>query len=254
MTPDVVVDIGNSRMKWGVCRDGVVKEKASLPLDETMPWQSQWKIWGLAAGLRWAVAGVNPGVEEHFLQWLNARTPTMSVIRHMDIKGIKVAVEEPLKVGIDRLLTALAARRFAPRERPVIVISIGTAMTIDLVDADGTFAGGAILPGPALMARSLHQYTAKLPRITIDPAVPLPAYGRNTREAIELGIGAAVVGAADYLVWEWANRFEPKPQFFITGGDSGYFSGFEFAADIEPPVIHDFLTLEGIRIAAESLP
>jgi type III pantothenate kinase len=254
MTPDVVVDIGNSRIKWGRCEGGRVIDKVALPLGKPSIW-SEWLVrWNLAGKEAWAIAGVNPARQQRFLTWLDTRAGRVATIDHSRFSGLKVAVEHPTKVGIDRLLTALAAHRAAPAGRPAVAINVGTAMTVDLVDADGTFAGGAILPGPALMARSLHRYTAKLPRIPIDPAPPVAAWGRNTRDAIELGIGAAVVGAADFLVWEWANRFDPKPCVFVTGGDGGYFSGFEFTADIGPVRIDDTLTLEGIRIAAEALP
>jgi type III pantothenate kinase len=254
VTPDVVVDIGNTRMKWGLCRNDKVREKVSLPLGRSSAWAEQFAMWSLTGKDRWAVAGVNPLRQERFLSWLATRANTVVTIDHWRFGGLKVAVETPTQVGIDRLLTALAAHRSAPTGRPVIVINVGTAMTVDLVDAGGTFAGGAILPGPALMARSLHRYTAKLPRIPIDPAVPVGTWGRNTHDAIELGIGAAVVGAADLLVWEWANRFDPTPCVYVTGGDGGYFSGFEFTADVGRAVIDDTLTLEGIRIAAEALP
>jgi type III pantothenate kinase len=254
VTPDVVVDIGNSRMKWGRCRDGRVRDKVSLPLGTQSSWSDQFEAWNLTGQDRWAVAGVNPACQQSFLTWLGIRSDTIATIDHWQFTGLNVAVETPTQVGIDRLLTALSARRVAPADRPVIVINVGTAMTIDLIDAGNTFAGGAILPGPKLMARSLHNYTAKLPRIPIDPVPPTGAWGRNTRDAIEIGIGAAVAGAADLLVWEWSSRFDPKPCVFVTGGDAGYFAGFEFTADVGPLTFDDKLTLEGVRIAAEALP
>jgi type III pantothenate kinase len=254
MTPDVVVDIGNSRMKWGLCRSGRVREKVSLPLSQSAAWSDQLTGWNITGQDRWAVAGVNPPRLRRFLSWLGTRAGAVATIDHWHFNGLTVAVDKPTQVGIDRLLTALAARRIAPADRPVIVINVGTAMTVDLIDVAATFAGGAILPGPTLMARSLHDYTAKLPRVSIDPVKPLATWGRNTRDAIELGIGAAITGAADFLVWEWANRFNPTPSVHVTGGDSGYFSGFEFTADVGPAVINDNLTLEGIRLAAEALP
>lgn len=253
MTPDIVVDIGNTRMKWGRCANGRVVEKASLPLGKPSAWEDQFAAWNLTGQDRWAVAGVNPARQDRFLVWVRPRTDAVVRIDHWGFGGLNVAVDHPSKVGIDRLLTALAARHAAPAGRPVIVINVGTAMTVDLVDAGNTFAGGAILPGPALMARSLNRYTAKLPRIEIDPAPPVGTWGRNTEDAIELGVAAAVTGAADFLVWEWANRFDPKPCVFVTGGDRGYFAGFTFTAEVGPVVIDEMLTLEGIRIAAEAL-
>ncbi|MBA4066292.1 MAG: hypothetical protein C0501_21765 [Isosphaera sp.] len=254
MTPDVVVDVGNTRMKWGRVVGRRVTERVSLPLGKPSVWADQFARWQLTAAGRWAVAGVNPRRQRRIVSWLGLRSAAVVTIDHWTFDGLKVGVENPTKVGIDRLLTALAARRAAPPGRPVIVINVGTAMTVDLIDAGDTFAGGAILPGPALMARSLHEHTAKLPRLAIDPVPPVGTWGRNTRDAIEVGIGAAVVGAADFLVWEWGARFEPPPCVYVTGGDSGYFAGFRFTADVGPAVIDDNLTLEGVRLAAEALP
>ena len=67
---------------------------------------------------------------------------------------LTIRVDEPARVGIDRLLAALAADRLRQRDRAAIVVDLGTAITVDLVDADGAFAGGAILPGIATSARA----------------------------------------------------------------------------------------------------
>jgi type III pantothenate kinase len=259
MTPDVVVDIGNSRMKWGRCVGRHVKEIVAFGHDDAVAWKRAWQEWRLNPLSKWAIAGVVPKAVCRFRDWLAARDIEPAIISSdMFVEEGKTklttTVDEPELLGVDRLVTALAARHLAPGGQPVIAINVGTAMTIDFVDGDGTFAGGAIMPGPSLMSRSLNQYTAKLPQIAIDATLPVPSWGTNTQDAIELGIAAAVVGAADYLVWEWANRFDPKPCVYVTGGDAGYFSGFEFTADVGPPVIVPTLTLEGIRIAAEALP
>src|SRR5207249_3877359 len=110
----------------------------------------------------------------------------------------RVGNEVSEHVGIDRLLTALAARTVA-QPRPVVVVTIGTAVTADLVDPSGTFLGGAIFPGPQLMARSLHEYTAKLPLIDVTNLHTIYCPGRDTRRSIELGIGCAVGGAITRL-------------------------------------------------------
>ena len=166
----------------------------------------------------------------------------------------QTAVEEPELIGTDRLLTALAAWKRTPRSRPVVAINVGTAMTIDFVEADGLHRGGAILPGPRLMAKSLHDHTAKLPLVEIDPEPPILLWGPNTEEAIELGIANAILGAADQMVWDWAAKRSLATWVYVTGGDAGYFRGFVFTADVGGFVIDPTLTLDGIRLAAEALP
>jgi type III pantothenate kinase len=108
-------------------------------------------------------------------------------------------VPEPERVGTDRLLLALGARELAGA--PCIVVSTGTAITVDLVNAEGAFAGGAIAPGFALAARALHAGAAFLPQVEItgEPTAP----GRNTEEAIRLGVHASCVGGVLRLVQQY---------------------------------------------------
>ena len=100
--------------------------------------------------------------------------------------------------------------------RPAIIVDSGTATTVDAVDADGVFLGGAILPGFGLLARSLQRYTALLPLITLEElgTGPPPAVGRDTTAAIKSGLFFGQLGAVRELVrprWEmhWETR-RPK--------------------------------------------
>jgi type III pantothenate kinase len=258
MRPDVVVDIGNTRVKWGRCARGGVAEVAAFGHDDPVGWKRQAELWGVAAGASWAVAGVVPAAVARFREWLAGRAaavvPITSDLFDHGPMAIVTRVDEPDLVGVDRLLGALAAAVRTPKGASAVAVAVGTAMTVDFVTADGDHVGGAILPGPALMARSLHEHTAKLPRVEIDPVVPARAWGTNTEEAIELGIASAVLGAADQLVWDWAAGRPEPPWVYVTGGDAGYFRGFAFTADLAGVVIDPALTLDGLRLAAEALP
>ena len=81
-------------------------------------------------------------------------------IGHADLP-LAVALDEPHRVGIDRLAAAAAASLVKPAGRPAVVVDCGTAVTVDMLAADGRFLGGAILPGPSLMARALADGTSK---------------------------------------------------------------------------------------------
>lgn len=258
MTPDIVVDVGNSRMKWGRCENGRVAEMVSLPHDSTVEWKRQAEAWSVDELTRWTVAGVAPQSLHRFNSWLSARGVTPKIITSELFENggpteLASAVEEISRIGVDRLLTSLAAYSCSPPSSSVAVINVGTAMTIDFVTRVGIHVGGVILPGPQLMTRSLNAHTAKLPLIEIDPVLPVSIWGKNTEEAIELGIANAILGAADQLVWDWAVHVEQPPWVYATGGDVGYFRGFVFTADVAGFVIDSNLTLEGIRLATEAL-
>ena len=157
MTPDVVVDIGNSRMKWGVCAGGRVTDVIRLRLDDEVAWDAALATLPppQAAVRKWAVASVNPPALYRFMGWTHDRGGTVVFERHTDLP-IRVNVDEPEKVGLDRLCGAVAAKGMTPAGTPAITVDVGTAVTVNLIDADGVFQGGAIFPGPRLMARALH--------------------------------------------------------------------------------------------------
>ena len=109
---------------------------------------------------------------------------------------LPTALSEPEKVGVDRLLLGLGAREEVGA--PCIVASAGTAITVDLVNVEGRFAGGAIAPGFALCARALHESTALLP--FVEPQAPREAVGTDTASAITNGIYWACAGGVTSLV------------------------------------------------------
>ena len=252
MTPDVVVDIGNSRMKWGRCADGRVTEMASLSLVEPAAWTIQAATWNLPSPHSWAIATVNPEVAARFHRWAADAGGSVVLIDDYRAVPLHLAVDVPEQVGIDRLLNAFAAHcQAAPQ--PAIAVSVGTAVTIDLVDGSGTFRGGVIFPGPRLMAESLHAHTAKLPLVDAGTLPAVVAPGRNTADAILAGIRAAVVGGVALVVTHYAEHAK-SPWVFITGGAAGDLGGFQFGRQFAGTRFVPTLTLDGLRIAAEALP
>jgi type III pantothenate kinase len=254
MTPDVVVDIGNTRMKWGRCYPDGIPGLVSLAPESPENWDLQAAAWNLPRPAAWAVASVHPDRLKQFTRWATARGDRVQVIEHAHIP-LTVDVEEPAKVGIDRLLSSLAAHRLAERQA-AIVFTVGTAVTADLVDENATFRGGAIFPGPRLMAESLHAWTAQLPLVDAPVIPPDHPPGRNTHDAICAGIRYAIVGAA-YLLLDRYAAICSQPWVFLTGGALGDLAdmrGMAFGDDFMGSRPVPTLTLEGIRIAAEGMP
>ena len=248
MTPDIVVDIGNSRMKWGRVQQGKIVEMVSLSLTNEREWENQRDLWLLDRTIRWAMAGVNPTAQSRFEYWTRSEVCHIHSFRQIPLT---VAIDNPEQVGIDRLLNAVAA--MAPA-KPVLVVSVGTAVTIDLVDGNATFRGGAILPGFRLMAQSLTQGTAKLPEIAFtEHASPLP--GKSTSEAIKTGIYWSILSAINALRASYPFELNPNVSkstvlpLVLTGGDHRL-----LIDDMEQPVrVVPDLTLEGIRLVAERM-
>jgi type III pantothenate kinase len=117
------------------------------------------------------------------------------------------ALLRPDRAGSDRLLAAWAASGLYGT--PVIVVDLGTATTVDVVDGDGYFLGGAILPGLALSADALAEGTAKLSRIDLD--LPEEAVGIDTPSAIQSGVVIGHIGAVRELVARMRARLGERP-------------------------------------------
>lgn len=251
MKVDIVADVGNSRIKWGLLSTGRFAFTASLPADDPQSWETQLEGWSLLAPLTWLIAGVHPQRRDTLADWLRTRGSTVRIIDSARDLPLKVSLPDPDKVGIDRLLNAVAANDRVQRAIPKIIIDAGSAVTVDWVDAKGAFCGGAIFPGPRLMAHALHEHTALLPVVEVQSAHPdLP--GISTTAAIEAGVFWAVAGGIKALVRQLLADAgaPPKRAIFLTGG----------AARLLDPVMDSDvalwpeMTLEGIRLTTEALP
>ncbi|MCC7105713.1 MAG: type III pantothenate kinase [Chloroflexi bacterium] len=98
--------------------------------------------------------------------------------------GIRIATRNPLEVGADRVINAVAAHRLYGG--PAIVVDFTTATTFDIVGHDGAYVGSVIAPGLALSAEALFEHTSRLPRV--DLSRPAAAVGRDTASALQSGL------------------------------------------------------------------
>lgn len=143
-------------------------------------------------------------------------------------------------VGEDRLLNAAAA--FDVMKQSCIVVDAGTAITIDLVDGEGTFHGGAIAPGASMMLESLNRRTAQLPDVSF--GAPVEAIGHNTTEAMRVGVFYGLRGMVREITEQYAETIGQFPLVIATGGDGNLlFREYELVDRVVPN-----LTLMGIAV------
>ena len=126
-----------------------------------------------------------------------------------------MTVDKPAEVGVDRILTAFAA--YTVVGDTVAIADFGTAVTIDIVDEEGTFLGGTIIPGFDTSARALKDHTAALPKIN-KVKKPKSPYGTNTKDAINNGLYFAAVGVLENTLRAYADELGKWPQAVVTGG------------------------------------
>lgn len=244
----LAVDIGNTSINIGsfrgkklisrFCIDNkkIIQKKDAFPLKPAF-------LNGMENIL---IASVNPKMESAFCKRLHKKYAKRLLKIGREIKlEMPILVDNPERVGVDRLLNALAA--YKRTKTSTIIIDFGTAITFDIVSKKGEFLGGLMLPGIKTSVYALNKQTAFLPRVDIKK--PSGIIGQNTEEAILAGIYNGTVGATIHILKEIHMEFKDIKCTIATGGDAKLFK-----KDI--PQINKFvppLTLEGMRIVfAES--
>jgi type III pantothenate kinase len=256
MKISVVVDVGNSRIKWGLVTACGIGAAAALPADEVASWRQQLAEWNLDGSQRWVVTGVHPERCNRVMAWLREQGHQAMLLDDWRKLPLTVQLDQPETVGMDRLLTAVAANHKRDPGKPAVVVNAGTAVTVDWLDENGVFRGGAILPGLHLMARALHEHTALLPLVEL-PRTPPALPGLSTPTAVQAGVFYAVIGGIQVLTRKFASQGNPVPHVFLTGGDARLIERAWTESSAAPeaaPLVWPWMTLEGIRLAAEALP
>lgn len=239
----LAVDCGNTRLKWGV-HDGtrwIVQgpfDYAELPgLADLLRAQPR-----AARAAACNVAGAQVGDAVHSalaslgipLHWVKSQSA-----RH----GVRNLYDVPEQLGADRWAALIGARALHPQA--CLVVCAGTATTVDVLDAEGNFQGGLILPGVELMCRALAAHTAQLP-LAEGRFAGLP---RNTMDAIVSGCLQAQAGAVERMFEQVAAH--PGAACLVGGGAAMQF----FDLLRVPKQRVDNLVLEGLsRIGRDLTP
>jgi type III pantothenate kinase len=157
--------------------------------------------------------------------------------------GMPIRIDNPLEVGADRLVNAIAAyERFG---EACIVVDFGTGINVDVVSAEGDYLGGAIGPGLEISLTALIDRAARITRIDLDP--PETAIGRSSRAAIQSGFVFGFAGMIDGIVRRIEEELGGEPRLLATGGLAKVVVPFTETID----EVDDMLTLKGLRLIHE---
>ncbi|WP_425617073.1 type III pantothenate kinase [Anatilimnocola sp. NA78] len=171
--------------------------------------------------VRWRVSSVNRAGQQRLGNWVRQHRPAddYRVLSRHDLP-IEVLVDEPNKVGLDRLAAAVGANVLRTANTPAIVVGAGTAVTVNLLSSEGAFLGGTILAGFRMSAEALFGGADQLPLTTLQPnEEPPEVVGKNTDAAIRSGLFWGAVGAVREIVERMKAELDVEPELFITGGD-----------------------------------
>lgn len=257
----LLVDVGNSRVKFGLFTDA--KHPKALPkcwhsttsdVRAEYPW-SQIRGWLSSEDLQafeGYIAGSNPPeILRVKHDWPGDWPSPVELGFAEELFPLQVELPEPQKAGMDRLLNAVAANALRKANQPALIVDSGTATTVDAVNSDGAFLGGAILPGFDLCARALHHYTALLPLIPLEELselVPNPI-GQNTRAAMRSGLFWGQVGAVKELLAQASRSLSSEePLVLVTGG-----GGALLMRDLPNAQWLPHLSLQGLALVVESI-
>lgn len=187
---------------------------------------SSWCRENISGDAAWVASSVHRGATDQLVSALSALGSEIGsawTVQQLNLVDVPLVVEvdAPERVGMDRLMGAVAADRLRPKDRAAIVVDLGTATKLCLLTDVGAFVGGAILPGLAMSARALQEQTDALPHVDVERwQTPPRVLGKSTIPAIEAGIFWGTVGAVRELVIQYSKGLDKAPVVFATGGGS----------------------------------
>lgn len=247
----LAIDVGNTQTVLGVYEGAHlehmwrIETRARSTADELrVSCRSLLDAQGIAAsridGV--ALASVVPSLTRSWSECGSRLFGAETLILNARVAGelFKTDYPNPAEIGADRVADAVAAT--ARYGAPVVVVDFGTATNIEVIDADGKFAGGIIAPGIDTSASALFSHAARL--ASIDLVDPHTAIGRSTEQAVQAGIVYGEADRVDGLVRRVFAQLGYETPVVATGGLAGRVAALSSTITC----VDSQLTLEGLRI------
>lgn len=241
---NLVVDIGNSYIKWAYSRDAVLSGFGRKQYDRNRIIELLDNNWSaLEKPDQVLVANVAGNtMARELAKWTSSHwqiNPDFIQVSK-EVHGVRNAYADFQTLGIDRWLSLIAAwQKF---QCACLIVDCGTAVTIDVIDHSGQHQGGLIFPGEITMQRSLHQSTDALP--DADVTATATNLAKSTRDGISHGCLLAVLAAIEYAAQNSGLQTNDNIKYIITGGDASRIMQL-----LRQDFIHEpHLVLEGLAL------
>jgi type III pantothenate kinase len=216
----LLIDAGNTRIKWARCVNGRLERSFAAAHGDWAASEFARRLFGARPPERVLVASVAGARVRAALTQAARRAgvPVEFVRVPRRGAGVTVGYLEPWRLGVDRFAGLVGAHALFAGV-PLLVIGVGTALTLDLLGGDGRHFGGAIIPSPALMVQSLLERTKGIRRRARGGARrAFGPFGRSTRAAITEGARFAAAATIDRAAEEGALHVRRRPLVVLTGG------------------------------------
>lgn len=241
----LLLDIGNTHTHVGLGTGEKVARQISL---ETKGWRHGAtpkriaEFFGRTSVTGACFCSVVPAASPYCARMLRRLKLEFIELNSETLRGVGINYPKPKTIGTDRLANALAVKAICGA--PALVVDFGTAVTFDVVDANGDYVGGIIAPGLSAMTDYLHEKTALLPKITIRE--PGGVIGKNTEQAMLIGAVHGYRGLIRGLIQELKRELNVRRLPVVATG--GY---AKLIAESMPEIsaVRSDLTLEGLRLA-----
>ena len=250
----LLVDVGNTRIKWALLEGQRLGRSQAAVHSAWGPASYARRLFGKRTHpLRvWvtSVAGleVNRALEKAARR---ARVPATFVTVPRAGGGVRVGYFEPWRLGADRFVAAVGAHELFPG-MPLCVVGVGTAMTIDLIGANGRHRGGVIVPAPALMVATLFARTHGIHRRAQGGGSGRSAgkrfFARSTRDGVVQGARHAAATLIDRAVEEGRTLLGRSPLVVLTGGEAAAVRPLLRSSSVGEPD----LVLRGLAVLARA--
>ncbi len=213
---NLIVDIGNSRLKMAVVDGGTVVEQR---VGEALYESTVAELKRLYPSIRRAIVSSTAGNPEQIVATIERIVGHCMLFDSSVAVPLKSLYASPATLGADRMAAAVGVAKKYPN-RNIVMVDFGTAITVDLITADGTFCGGYISPGVRMRFRALHDYTSRLP--LCEPAEEFSGLGLTTQDCIVGGVMQGIVGEIERHVCQIEEKIDNLLIIFA-GGDAKYF-------------------------------
>lgn len=250
--PLLAIAVGNTRTRYGLFDGQELRASGPVVNDLAQVLEAVRGALGESHGVPVAVSSVNAPFTQRLLPELEELTGQEAALFGRDVQApMRHTLDDASTLGQDRVLCAFGA--YTRSKQACIVVDAGTAITVDFVDGEGTFHGGAIAPGVSMMLRAMHEQTASLPPVIYTPPEPgRGPLGKDTPHAMILGVHEAAVGLVHRLIDRYAEFYGGYPRVVATGGDAAALFGEDTLVEQIVPDLQLVGICEAVRALASA--